>query len=487
MSCDLTVRRSLSVFFLALAFTLISSCGGGGGSSTTVVRSAGSGDVALLLTDAPSDIFEEINITVVKAELLSDSGRVTIFQGNTTFNLLDLTDAEIFAIREGVPAGTYSKIRLTLTDMELVDYNDTDDPADDFTYHPKLPGNGKLDLNPRGDFDVIAGETLVIQIDMDANKSIHIVKRGNKDEYQFRPVVFVDVVTDAFKERYVKLHGVIEDIDSTDQSFELCDSMIPVQIDENSVNDSSRSCVDVETTSNTSLFDINGMPAVFGDLVEGEEATVFGHLRRDRVEDDDDDDERELEDLVLVASLIELGPESAFQKLNGTATTAVDLNDQFDMDVDPGQGLTTPLTLTVQIQNGTHLIDRKGNTVDKADIQNGKLVSVRGVLDVNTSTLFASLILVDTDNSIQLTGTVGANPDGSCGFTLMTASGDRSIATDSSTDIFLVTSTSSNGSSVPINVEDLVSGQQADVYGNFVNGCFEADSIIAYELEPTPL
>lgn len=482
MHCEITARRSLPILFLTFVFALISGCGGGGsGSTSTTASPAGSGSVALLLTDAPSDIFEEINMTVVKAELLSNSGRVTLFEGNRTFNLLDLTDAKIFAIREGVPAGTYSKIRLTLTDLELVDYNDTDDPADDLTYHPRLPGNGKLDLNPRGSFDVVPGGTLTVQIDLDANKSIHIVRRGNRDEYQFRPVVFIDIVTDAFEERFVKLHGVIDDIDSDDQEFELCDTDFPVQIDEHSMDYNSRGCVDVEVTRNTSIFDINGMPAVFGDLVEGEEATVFGRLRRDRDDDDDDDNDRKLEDLVLVASLIELGPESAFQKLTGTATTAVNIDDQFDMDVDPGQGLTTPLTLTVQIQDGTRLIDRKGNTVDRADIQNGRLVSARGVLDVNANTLFASLIVVDTDTSTRLTGTVGANPDSSCGFTLTDNQlGDISVHTDSSTQIFLVTETSTSGSSRPIDVEDLEPGQQADIYGNFVNGCFEADTIIAY-------
>jgi len=482
MHCATTAKHSLSVFFLTLVFAFISGCGGGGsGSTDTTVSPAGSGNVALLLTDAPSDIFEEINITVVKAELLSSSGRVTLFEGNRTFNLLDLTDARIFAIREGVPAGTYSKIRLTLTDLELVDYDDSNDPSDYITFHPRLPGNGKLDLNPRGSFNVIPGGTLAIQIDMDANKSIHIVRRGNRDEYQFRPVVFIDIVTDAFVERFVKLHGVIQDIDSADQEFELCDTEIPVQIDEHSMDYNSRGCVDVQVTRNTSIFDINGMPAAFGDLEEGEQATVFGRLRRDRDDDDDDDNDRELEDLVLVASLIELGPESAFQKLTGTATTAVNIDDQFDMDVDPGQGLTTPLTLTVQIQNGTRLIDRKGNTVSRADIQNGRLVSARGVLDVNTDTLFASLIVVDTDTSTRLTGTVGANPDSTCGFSLTDNQlGDVSVQTDSSTQIFMITETSTSGSSMPIDVDDLEPGQQADVYGGFVNGCFEANTIIAY-------
>ena len=106
---------------------------------------------------------------------------------------------------------------LTLKDIELVDYNGSNRPKDYLTYHPKLPGKGKLDLNSRSNFTVVAGGTLAIQIDMDANKSIHIVKKGKQDEYNFRPVVFIDIVTDAFKERLVKLHGDIYAIDTVDQ------------------------------------------------------------------------------------------------------------------------------------------------------------------------------------------------------------------------------------------------------------------------------
>ena len=264
---------------------VLSSCGSGDFNTSTA---AGTGNVALLLTDAPSDIFEEINITVVKAELSSDDGKVTVFEGERTFNLLELTDARIFAIREGIPAGTYDKIRLTLTDIELVDYMGTDDPTDDAIYHPKLPGNGKLDLKPHDDFNVVADGTLTIQIDMDANKSIHIVKKGKKDEYNFRPVVFIDIVTDTFEERYIKLHGDINAINNAEQSFKLCNTDIPVQTTEDLTNTSSRGCVKVEADNTTSIFDINGMPAVFADLLEGEEATVFGRLQRDTTVSNDD-------------------------------------------------------------------------------------------------------------------------------------------------------------------------------------------------------
>ena len=237
----------------------------------------------------------------------------------------------------------------------------------------------------------------------------------------------------------------------------------------------------------TAIFDVNG-PATFSDLVKGEPATVFGHLLRDtdyhhhdgdKDHDGDRDDDREMDDLVLKAVLIELGPETAFLKLNGTATTAVDINNQFDMDVAPGQGLTTPLILTVQIQEGTLLIDRKGNPVKSAEINIGNLVNVRGVLDVNTDTLFATVIVVDTDSSEQLTGKIAANPDGACGFTITDeVVGDRSVATDSNTKAYLVV----DGSSSPINVSELYAGQSADVYGasNSSSSCFDAHTIIAY-------
>jgi len=478
--------RLISLAFLAIIFAVVTGCSSG--DTATSNSSAGTGSVALLLTDAPSDIFEEINITVTKAELLSDDGAVTIFQGERTFDLLDLTDARIFAIREGIAAGTYNKIRLTLTEIELVDYNDQNDRQEFLKYYPNLPGNGKLDLNPRGSFDVVSGGTLTIQIDMDANKSVHIVGNG-AGKYQFRPVVFITVINSAITDRLVKLQGDIDSIDTSDESFKLCNTNIPVQRDDDGADDSSTGCIRVTSSDTTSIFDINGKPASFSALVEGEPATVFGRLLRELDSDDDfdddekdddsdekdNDDERELDDLVLKAALIELGPHSNFEALKGIATSAVDSNNLFTMDVDAGQGYATPLTLSVQIQDGTILINREGNPVDSSAIDNLKIVSVRGVLDVDNKTLFASLIIVDTDSSSKLTGTVGANPDNSCGFTLMTADGDRSIATDSNTKAYLVT----DGSSDPINVADL-SGQTADVYGEDVNGCFAAHTIIAY-------
>ena len=54
------------------------------------------------------------------------------------------------------------------------------------TIVPKLP-SGKLKLKPREPFQVFAGESLLVQIDIDAEKSIKYDEKGN-GEWQFRPV-----------------------------------------------------------------------------------------------------------------------------------------------------------------------------------------------------------------------------------------------------------------------------------------------------------
>jgi hypothetical protein len=336
--------------------------------------------------------------------------------------------------------------------------------------HPHLPGNGKLDLNPRGEFRVVPGETLAVQLDVDANKSIHIVETGN-GKYQFRPVVFVDIITDAFKERFVKLHGVIHDVDDTDREFKLCRTTIAVCDSDDEDDDTTLGCVEVDATDKTSIFDGSGKPMSFGALDEGEEATVFGRLTRDDDDDDDDgdSDDAELDDLTLVASLIELGPDGAFLKLSGHATSVSVTatgggNRMFQFDVDAGHGIVVPATLTVVLQQGTLIIDRHGNTLTDTDIKPGTAMTVRGVLDVANGALYASLVMIDTTANEQLSGTIGAIPDGACGLKVMTAQGDRSVHVGTGSEIFLI----EDGSSKQIGVGDLAVGQSVDVYGAVV-------------------
>ena len=479
--------RSLFISSLVTFFTLmLVACGGGGGSSSSGTVS-GTGSVAIAMTDGATEDFDEINVTVVKIELLADGERVTVFEGNRTFNLLDLADeSDLFAIRNDVPAGTYDKIRLTLTEIELINLDEHGNVVE--TAYPKLPGNGKLDLNPRGEFTVSDGETLVIQIDMDANKSIHIVGTGS-GKYKFRPVVFVDVISETELGKLVRVHGVVQDIDDTDQEFKLCETDIPVRLEDNEEDPLSQGCIQVDVVNATSIFDAEGQPADFADLVEGEEATVYGKFRRDDSDDDEDGDDEddnsfhhELEDLELLAAVVELGAEGTFRRLDGEAQTGVGGDDRFTMSIDPGQGFVTGTDVEVQIQEGTLIINRFGETLDVSDIGLGVPMKVDGVLDISVEpdVLYAALIVIDTDTNrlTKLSGTLGANPDGGCGFNLVTAGGDRSISYNTYTRAYVVSTSGSEA----VDVADLPSEVSADVFGvEASDGCFAAETIIAFQ------
>ena len=137
-----------------------------------------------------------------------------------------------------VPVGSYSKIRLHVSQVELVRLNpDGTVLSSDIA---KLPANGKIDLNPRRSFDVTDNGHLMIQLDMDANKSIHII--GNGKGYNFRPVVFVNILGDDDM-KLVILDGKV--LEKTADGFQLC------EVEAIAVNDD---CMPVLFTENDRMF-----------------------------------------------------------------------------------------------------------------------------------------------------------------------------------------------------------------------------------------
>lgn len=280
----------LSGLILICSLTLFA-CGGGGSSSSDSASSeATTGSVAVLVTDAPSDEFKAIEITITGISLIDDDDdlvEIWSLPSGQIINLLELeTEADLFTLASDVPVGLYNKIRLQVSAVELVNFDDSRIDVD-------VPASGKIDLNPRGQFYVSADETLVVQLDIDANKSIHLV---NPRHYRLRPVVFVDILTAVDIGRLVRLPGEILSVDTVNNQFVLLaqNQEFLIHVD-----------------SATVYFGEQGTPTTFADLVAEDLVTVIGHFRRGS------DDSQPVFDALLVE-------EGDYQRLRGTVTVGVD-------------------------------------------------------------------------------------------------------------------------------------------------------------------
>src|SRR5262245_25508751 len=116
---DRRARRVAIALGLAVALaTWLGGCGGGGSGGSL---GGGTGSAAVVVTDAPTDEFAQVLLTVTKVELLGAGGHFTLFEGRRDFDLLSLRDdARLLAVGRDVPAGDWSKIRLHVENVELI-------------------------------------------------------------------------------------------------------------------------------------------------------------------------------------------------------------------------------------------------------------------------------------------------------------------------------------------------------------------------------
>ncbi|MEJ2566482.1 MAG: DUF4382 domain-containing protein [Gammaproteobacteria bacterium] len=469
------IQYRLIAWLTACAMLLgLSACGGGSGTSGDAANAAGPGRVAVLFTDGPTSDFQHINVTVTGVQLLSATGAQTLYSGTKTFDLLGLSShAEMFSLADA-PSGDYDKIRLTVTNVELV-RQDTSG-AVIATIHPKLPGNGKLDLVPRAPIVVAADHTLYLQLDIDAAKSIHIVKTGN-GKYIFRPVVFVDVLSAATPGKVVRVHGHIQTIDLDAQTLSVCNSTLAWRTLTGSHDTSppTPACMTVQVDQNTSLFDAAGDPALLSDLQVDDEVTVLGRFVPST------DTSQSLE---FHAAVIEVGPAGTYTQIQGDVQSVATDQTGFALNVAAGQGYAAGTVLQVMLQDGTKIFSRDGTLLTPAAMAVGDAVKVEGVVVLSNTDpdgIKAAAVFVDKaalDGPI--TGTLGPIDVANNAFTLITTGGDRCVTLDTGAHIFQITTTSAGFTSEAISLSDLVSGQQVDVYGPLqLNGCYLAHDVLA--------
>ncbi len=178
-----------SLVITALCLTLCA-CNSMGGSS--VRSSGGTGMLQVRLTDAPIDLstVQSVNVTLSDVTVLPEEttnpmgmliepGPITLMTHPATFDLLTLTGGATALLASGeVPAGTYSRIHLDISNATLVNKDGSTSPL-------QIESN-KVDVPIQ--FQVTVGTTSTITLDFNAGASVQVNQTGT-GQFILRPVV----------------------------------------------------------------------------------------------------------------------------------------------------------------------------------------------------------------------------------------------------------------------------------------------------------
>jgi hypothetical protein len=356
---------------------ILTGCGGGGGGGSEDLGaggSTGSGNVALLLADGPADDYDGIWIWVTRVILIPSDvtpGRspVTIFESDEGYriNLLELRDEDfLLTLKKRVPAGWYSKIRL-----EVKKVFSLGGPCNNF----KLPSN-RIDLNPRGPFEVRSGETIAIRMDIDANKSINLHEAGNSGKCIFRPVVFVDIDTIVAPQRCPRiLVGEITELLPDESNIE----GFTLDLSEK------RGAIHVRLSEDprklTVIYGEDGFRVRRSALEVGQKVRVTG-----RITSNGD----------LTASVVIIGD---VLNIKGTVVSSVGSDSTFPLLLDTGQELIGD-QVTVEVTNGTLILTGCDEEVGIEAIQRGKRARIIGKHDVEENVFRALAIILKSEEII---------------------------------------------------------------------------------------
>lgn len=253
-----TILLLLSVVFL------VSSCGGAGFGSSS--QGKGNGTVSVFFTDAANDDFSAIYVTVKSMELVGGSGAVQIYSGENTFDILALASVPaLFTISQDVEGGQYSKIRLYISQVELLPLSGP--PVT--VLGSDLPAGGWFELSPAGPINIGDGSEIRILLDIDANRSVLVTASQGGDKYEVRPQIFVEVDDGCLAKNYfMRLSESIGNIDPVAGTFTVFKDFT-----------GTRDPVDVVviTNSSTRFFGLDGAKGDFSGLVDGATVHAYGY------------------------------------------------------------------------------------------------------------------------------------------------------------------------------------------------------------------
>ncbi len=153
--------KGFNQLMLVLAVSLLTACGGGGGSST-----GGDATVSLLITDAVSDQYAKVWVTVQKVAAVDASGTPFTLYDNPQGEVVNLSELDGVAAllnTQLLPDGTYSDFQVTLAnEVTLVERTSGQSVKAAFN------NSGQPEtVAVQGSVTIAAGSTATIAIDFD--------------------------------------------------------------------------------------------------------------------------------------------------------------------------------------------------------------------------------------------------------------------------------------------------------------------------------
>ena len=340
-----------SSFLLLLTTIFLTACE----SSDVADSSTGvqTGEVTLLITDAPTSAYDEVNVVAESVTLIGEGQDAPLMKRHARFNLLDLRNTFRRLSKCKAPVGTYSKVRFRIKDVELIKRHRDGTIAERVI--PRLESN-MVDLNARTQFAVDRLRRLIVKLDLDADKSLSTDPDTGDPVFNPDATVEVDsvptdteeppqVVTPVLMNEQGVARNVLAD------SFELCDPDL--------LSDCVQVNVGTEAVVMDDLINIIGM----GEIAENTLLQVIGHLDVNT-------------DTINALHVLKDG--SRVNTYTGTLSGSV-VSDSIDFAITAGAQAGNTYPVTPASLAGVY--DSAGNVLDINALGDGVNVEVIGMLN----------------------------------------------------------------------------------------------------------
>jgi Domain of unknown function (DUF4382) len=415
-------------------------------------------------------------MTVSEIRFLSAGGQdILVLDEPKQIDFLALSNfSEVLTKRE-VVAGTYSKIRLILDSLTLVQ---TDTSGNDTFTDVPLQGLQKIDINPQGPFQVRAGEDIVIHVDLDLNRSIHIVQTGNSNRVNFRPVIFATITAQPAFDKLFRVEGTIDTIDTNAGTFTVCD-IRHVSDDGSHMPNPMEVCVFTDPDSGTHYFDLDSNPSSAGELAANDQVVMYGKF--DPTKPDD----------TFVPAVVARGSRDTFVRERGTSSAFDGTTESFNLDEVSGVCLVNPVQREVGVAPETAVFseDAAGvaTVIDRTAIANCHATEAEGTAVTAPSSVLRSFVVIQGQPVVageELDGTLTLVTGSQYSLAPTGGGADQCVITSASTQITQITlvggvPTVSHPTGVPTGVADVA------VFGvRDINNCLVAGQIVDDQTDP---